>query len=189
MKRLTIAVAIIACCVIYGLGQSRNRRRPASVAEASIITIHQIDFRNYTLPLNGRSYKLVDGFYAETVAPNPQWGLEMADGPFLGDLTGDRKEEAAFVLRYGPVGAPNTAEARVYTLRNGQPALLATFQIANAVDCQLINYIKIEDGMIIVERIYGTGASCDHNEITQYRWNGSGFVQVGDVKRAPCRCI
>ncbi len=154
-----------------------------------MLSIVQVDFRNYVFPLNNKSYKLIDGFYAETLAPNAQWGLEMADGPYYGDLTGDRKEEAAIVLRYGQVNAPTMAEARVYTLRNGKPALLATFRIADAVNCQMINYIGIEDGMVLVERIYGRGSQCDHNEMTQYRWNGQEFMPVGEVKRMPCRCL
>ncbi|HEY0386722.1 MAG TPA: hypothetical protein VGC64_11950, partial [Pyrinomonadaceae bacterium] len=132
----------------------------------------------------------IDGFYAgATTDAGVQWKLEMADGPYYGDLTGDKKEEAAFVLRYGPVTAPNMAEARVYTLQQGKIVLLATFQIAKAVNCQLINYIKIEHGTLFVERVFGDAARCDHNEMTQYRWNGKDFMPVGDVKRMPCHCM
>jgi hypothetical protein len=186
---VVIAAIFIFCIVASVQSQSRDRRRGRLASEPSIISIHQIDFNNYTFPLNGKSYRLIDGFYAENVQQGVQWGLEMADGPHYGDLTGDKKEEAAFVLRYGPVASPNTAEARVYTLRNGQPVLLATFQIANAISCQMVNYIKLEDGMITIERIYGDAARCDHNEITQYRWNETSFMPVGEVKRAPCRCL
>ena len=189
MKRLVVIAVVVIVCAMCGWAQSRKGRRALAPPQPSIISIQQIDFKNYTLPLNDKSYKLIDGFYAETIAPNTQWRLEMADGPYYGDLTGDKKEEVAFVLRYGPVDAPNMAEARVYTLKNGTPVLLATFQIVNAVSCQLVNYMKIEDGTIIVERIYGDGSRCDHDEITQYRWNGTGFMPVGEVKRVPCHCL
>lgn len=189
MNRLTVAAVALLLCATGGFAQTRNRRQPRAPVEPSIISIQQIDFKNYTFPLNGKSYKLIDGFYAGTRAPDVQWKLEMADGPYYGDLTGDKKEEAAFVLRYGAVESPDMAEVRVYTLAKGNPALLATFQIANAVNCELVNYIKIEDGTIFVERIYGDGSRCDHNEITQYRWNGTGFMPVGDVKRTPCHCL
>lgn len=189
MNRFTVAAVALFLCATGSFAQTRNRRPRATPPEPSIISIHQIDFKNYTFPLNGKSYKLIDGFYAGTSAPAVQWKLEMADGPYYGDLTGDKKEEAAFVLRYGAVDAPNMAEVRVYTLQKGKPALLATFQIANAVSCELVNYIKIEDGTLFVERIYGDGSRCDHNEITQYRWNRNGFTPVGEVKRAPCHCL
>jgi len=177
-------------CAGDGLTQSRRRQSGAAAStEAAIINLIQVDFKNYTFPLNGRSYKLIDGYYAESVAPNRQWELMLADGPYYGDLTGDKKEEAAFVFRYGPVGQSNMAEARVYTLRGGAPALLATLVVANAVDCELDHYIDIDDGMLRVERVFGNGTQCDHNEVTQYRWDGSGFMPVGEVKTRPCRCM
>ncbi|MDX6693692.1 MAG: hypothetical protein QOF02_1295 [Blastocatellia bacterium] len=190
MKRIKIAAVIVMLCAASGFAQTGSRRRAAAVlAEQSVINIQQIDFRNYTLPLDGKAYKLIDGFYAGTVAPGAQWELALADGPYYVDLTGDKKAEAVFVLRYGPVDAPNMAEARVYTLRDGKPALLATFTVASNVRCEMVNYLKVEDGTVMVERIYGEGSRCDHNEITQYRWNGNSFVAVGDVRRTRCQCI
>jgi hypothetical protein len=190
LKRFQIAVLVLILCAGAGFTQSRRRQGAATASsEATVINLIQVDFKNYTFPLNGRSYKLIDGYYAESVAPDGQWELMLADGPYYGDLTGDRKEEAAFIFRYGPVGSPNMAEARVYTLRNGRPALLATLVVANAVECELDHYIDIDDGMIRVERILGNGARCDHNEITQYRWDGTGFMQVGEMKLKPCRCM
>lgn len=189
LKRFLIVIAVVILCAADGFGQSRRRQRAAVQAEAAIIDIIQVDFKNYAFLVNGKSYKLIDGFYAETVAPNTQWGLMLADGPYYGDLTGDRKDEVAFVLRYGPIGSPNMAEARVYTLRNGRPLLLSTLIVANSVDCDLDHYIDIDDGMLRVERTFGNGAQCDHNEITQYRWDSSGFMPVGEIKRRPCRCM
>ncbi len=194
LKRFVTAVVLALVCAAGVLAQSRSgsssrRQRPPAQAEAAVINIIQIDFMNYTFPLGGRSYKLIDGFYAETVAPDEQWGLMLADGPYYGDLTGDKKEEAVFVFRYGPVGGFNMAEARVYTLRGGAPALLATLVVANAVDCELDHYIDVDDGMLRVERVFGNGTQCERNEITQYRWDGKGFMPVGEVKTRPCRCM
>jgi hypothetical protein len=177
-------------CAVCGAAQSRTKRRTsAPPPPPSLITIHQIDFRNYTFPLNGRSYKLIDGFYAENVAPGAQWALGLVDGPYYGDLTGDKNEEVAFVLRYGPLNAPANAEARVYTLRNGQVALLASLPVAEGVSCQLDHYIKIEDGMLTVERLYGSGQRCDYTEVTQYHWDGRGLMPVGTPVRGQCRCM
>ena len=189
LKRFMMAAVVIALCATSGLTQSRRRQGAAIPSEAAIIDIIQVDFKNYTFLLNGKQYKLIDGFYAETFAPNSQWELMLADGPYYGDLTGDRKDEVAFVLRYGPVGSPNMAEARVYTLRNGRPVLLSTLVVANSISCELDHYIDIDDGMLRVERTFGNGTQCDHNEITQYRWDGNGFMPVGEIKRRPCRCM
>ena len=189
MKRSVIGVLVLVLCAVSSFTQSRKRQRTPAQSQPSIITIHQIDFKNYTFALNGKSYKLIDGFYAENITPQAQWGLEMADGPYFGDLTGDKKEEVAFILRYGTIGAPNAAEARVYTLENGRLALLATFPVAAEVGCKLDHYMNIDDGTITIERIYANGARCDHNEITQYRWNGKTFMPVGNTKRAACRCM
>ena len=159
------------------------------VREPAIIDIHQIDFKNYAFSLDSKTYKLIDGFYAETLAPGAQWGLAMVDGPYFGDLTGDRRDEVAFVFSHGTINAPQTAEARVYTLGNGQPVLLATFPVATSVSCELDHYINIEDGTLVIERIVEKGTACDHNEITQYRWNANAFMPVGAVRRMPCRCM
>ncbi|PYS76933.1 MAG: hypothetical protein DMF66_12035 [Acidobacteria bacterium] len=188
MKRLVTAFVLLVLFAMSGSTQSRNKRRASAPPLPSIITIHQIDFRNYTFPLDGKSYKLIDGFYAENVAPGVQWGLGLVDGPYYGDLTGDKKEEEAFVLRYGQVNGPGTAEARVYTLRNGQAVLLATLPVAEGASCQLDHYIKIEDGMLTVERVYGSGQRCDYTEVTQYRWDGRGLTPVGAPTRNQCRC-
>ncbi|MDQ3745990.1 MAG: hypothetical protein M3444_16575 [Acidobacteriota bacterium] len=190
MKRLATALFLMLSCAVCGAAQSRTKRRTSvPPPPPSLITIHQIDFRNYTFPLNGRSYKLIDGFYAENAAPGAQWALGLVDGPYYGDLTGDKNEEVAFVLRYGPLNAPANAEARVYTLRNGQVALLASLPVAEGVSCQLDHYIRIEDGMLTVERLYGSGQRCDYTEVTQYRWDGRGLMPVGAPVRRQCRCM
>lgn len=172
------------------MAQSRHQRRPAAVAgQQSIVDIRQIDFKNYSYLLEGKSYKLRDGFYAETRAGDFQWELGMVDGLYYGDLTGDGKDEVAFVLSHGAANAPNVVEARVYTLQSGRPALLVTFVLADSINCELDHYIRIEDGMISVERVYGKDGRCDHDEVTDYRWDGRSFNAVGSVKRLPCRCM
>jgi hypothetical protein len=189
LKQVLVGSIIMILCAMDGFSQARRRPGATIAAEAPIIDIIQVDFKNYAFLLNGRTYKIIDGFYAETIAPDTQWELMLADGPYYGDLTGDRKDEVAFILRYGPVGNPNMAEARVYTLRQGRLVLLSTLIVANSVSCELDHYIDIDDGMLRVERVFGNGTQCDHNEITQYRWDGNGFMPVGEVKRRPCRCM
>lgn len=169
--------------------QSRNGIPAASADQIAIVDIRQIDFRNFTYVVNSKSYKLRDGYYAEDGAASSQWELGMVDGPYYGDLTGDGKDEVAFVLSHGPAKSPTVAEARVYTLRNGRPVTLSTFAVTDSVKCRLDHYLKIEDGMISIEHVFGKDTRCDHNEIIQYRWNAGRFVPIGDPKWMPCRCM
>lgn len=167
-----------------------NRAASSSSSQPGIVDIRQIDFRNFTYTLNGRTYKLTDGFYAENIAPGTRWELGMIDGPFYGDLTGDRKDEVAFVLGHGTGESASTAEARVYTLQQGRAVLLATLIVKQAVNCELDHYIRVTDGMIIIERVYGKpDGRCDFNEITQFRWKGNAFVPIGASTRTNCRCM
>ncbi|MDT5122118.1 MAG: hypothetical protein QOC96_1600 [Acidobacteriota bacterium] len=192
LKRHSVIILFCLLCSLAILAQSRGKKRhaPAIVAaDPPIIDIRQIDFKNFAYTIDNKSYKLRDGYYAETIAPNMQWELGMVDGPFYGDLTGDRKDEVAFVLSHGAAQSPNAAEARVYTLQNGRPVLLATFALIDSVNCQIDHYIHIDDGMITVERIYGKDSRCDHNEVTDYRWNGNSFMPVGATRRMNCRCM
>lgn len=192
MKQPGVIILLCLLCSLTLPAQSSSKKKhavAAAPADPPIIDIRQIDFKNLAYTIGNKSYKLRDGYYAETIAPNIQWELGMVDGPYYGDLTGDRKDEVAFVLSHGAAQSPNAAEARVYTLQNGRPVLLATFVLADSVNCQIDHYIHIDDGMITVERIYGKDTRCDHNEVTDYRWNGNQFMPVGATKRMNCRCM
>jgi len=167
----------------------RNNRASSGSGEPGIVDIRQIDFRNFSYGVNGRTYRLRDGFYAENVAAGTRWELGMVDGPFYGDLTGDGKDEAVFVLSHGAPEAVQSAEARIYTLRGGRAVLISTLAVKEAVSCVLDHYVRVADGLVIVERVYGKPAGCDYNEITEYRWNGSVFAQIGASTRTPCRCM
>lgn len=190
MKRHFVIAVYCLLCSLSVSAQSRNNRQPVASAQQPIVDIRQIDFTNFTYTLAAnKSYKLRDGYYAETVATNPQWEIGMVDGPYYGDLTGDGKSEVAFVLSYGTAQAPHMMEARVYTLQNGRPVILANFVVSDSVNCVLDHYLEIEDGMIRIEHVYGKDTLCDHNEIAQYRWNGNRFMPVGAPRRMPCRCM
>jgi hypothetical protein len=196
-RSYTLSKLSVMAAVVFGLlsflvapaQTRRNTRASSSSGQPGIIDIRQIDFRNFAYVLNGKSYKLRDGFYAENIAAGARWELGLVDGPFYGDLTGDGKDEVAFVLGHGTPEAANGAEARIYTLRGGRAVLLATLAIRDGVKCELDHYIRITDGMIIVERVYGKQGACDYNEITEYRWNGNLFAPMGASTRTPCRCM
>jgi hypothetical protein len=184
-----IVVLLLAWTPVFGTPQARSRRRVPPPAAESVVGIEVIDFENYTYTLNGRSYKLVGGFYARGIAPEGQWELQVVEVPYYGDLTGDGRNEAVVVLRYGAVGGPHTVEARVYTLRGATPVLLTTFPIADSLNCDLDHYVDLDDGKLRIERLYGRAARCDHNEIREYRWDGSRFMPIGDARTMPCRCM
>lgn len=197
MRKLSIAVLLAALIIVASGAQTRGRRgvqrrKTEQTAAQGLVGIQLVDFGNYTYSLNGESYKLIGGYYAKNTAPDAQWELQLVDGPYYGDLTGDGRTEAVVVLSYGAVRGPHTAEARVYTLQNGTPVVLETFPVASSMNCELDHYIDLDDGKVRVERIYGQPAQpaqCDHNEITEYRWNGARFMPVGDVRRTRCRCM
>jgi len=170
-------------------GQARSRRRVPAPASKSVVGIEAIDFENYTYTLEGRSYKLIGGYYAKGVAPEAQWELRVAEAPYYGDLTGDGRNEAVVVLSHGAVGGPHTVEARVYTLRDGRPAQLFSFPVADALSCDLDHYVDLDDGKVRVESVHGRAGRCEHNEIREYRWDGGKFMAVGDAKTMPCRCM
>jgi hypothetical protein len=188
-QRLIVAVLLTALGHASVAGQARGRRRaPAPSAEAAV-GVEAIDFENYTYTLDGRSYKLIGGYYASGAAPDAQWELRMAEPTYYGDLTGDGRNEALVVLSHGAVGGPQTVEARVYTLRGGSPALLATFPLADAVSCRLDHYVDLDDGKVRLERVHGRAGRCDHNEVREYRWDGGRFAPVGGAKTTRCRCM
>lgn len=195
LLKLTMAFAALACLLSFLVvpAQTRRNNRAASSSSSSrpnIVDIRQIDFRNFAYVLNARTYKLRDGFYAENSLAGTRWELGMVDGPFYGDLTGDGKDEVAFVLGYGALQATSTAEARVYTLQQGQARLLATLVVKDAVNCELDHYIRVADGMVVIEHVHATkDGRCDYNEVTEYRWNGQSFQPIGPSTRTPCRCM
>ena len=189
LQRLIIVVLLSALAHAGVAPQSRGRRRVPAPAAESVVGIEVIDFENYTYPLNGGTYKLVGGYYAGNSAQGAQWELRVAEAPYYGELTGDGKNEAVVVLGYGPVGGPHTVEVRVYTLRGGRPALLATLPVADTLDCELDHYVDLDEGKLRVERIYGRAGRCDHNEVSEFRWGGKWFMPVGTPKTMPCRCM
>jgi hypothetical protein len=188
-QRLILVVLLTALVSLSVAAQARSRRKVPAPASESVVGIEAIDFENYTYALEGRSYKLVGGYYARGAAPDAQWELRVAEPPYYGDLTGDGRNEAVVVLGYGAVGGPHTVEARVYTLRGGRPSLLSTFPVADALSCDLDHYVDLDEGKVRVESISGSGGRCDHNEVREFRWDGTGFKPVGEAKTTRCRCM
>ncbi|HEV7844424.1 MAG TPA: hypothetical protein VGO69_12100, partial [Pyrinomonadaceae bacterium] len=69
LKRPVIAIVFcLLCCLSVSSQTRRNNRASSTSSQPSIIDIRQIDFRNFAYALNGKTYKLRDGFYAENIA-------------------------------------------------------------------------------------------------------------------------
>ena len=189
MQRLVTVVLLTTLAHASVAAQARGRRRVPAPAAETVVGIEAIDFENYTYPLRGGSYKLIGGYYMGRTAQNAQWELRVAEAPYYGELTGDGRNEAVVVLSHGPVGGAHTVEVRVYTLRAGRPALLTTLPLADKLDCELDHYVDLDEGKLRIERIYGRAGRCDHNEVSEFRWDGKWFMPVGDPKPMPCRCM
>lgn len=191
MRTRQLALILLSTLLAHAsaAGQARSRRRVPAPASESVVGIEAIDFENYTYTLEGRPYKLIGGYYARGAAPAAQWELRVTEAPYYGDLTGDGKNEAVVVLSHGPVGGPHTVEARVYTLRQGRPAQISTFDVASALSCDLDHYVDLDDGKVRIESVHGSAGRCEHNEVREYRWDGGKFMPVGGTKTMPCRCM
>jgi hypothetical protein len=188
-RQLIVVALFLTLSQVCSASQARGRRRVPAPAAESVVGIEVIDFENYTYTVNDRAYKLIGGYYAGNSAPDAQWELRVTEAPYYGDLTGDGKNEAIVVLSHGAVGGAQTVEARVYTLRGGRPALLSTFAVADALNCELDHYVDLDDGKVRIERVYVRAGICDHNEISEYRWDGRKFMPVGETKTTRCRCM
>ena len=55
--------------------------------------------------------------------------------------------------------------------------------------CDLDHYVDLDDGKVKIERVYGAAGGCDHNEVSEYRWDGTRFMPVGVARTMPCRCM
>ena len=189
-NRLFYAMPLAALLTLgVAAAQTRTRRNAPAAAPRTVVGIEALDFENDAYTLGGQTYRLIGGYYARGAAPGAQWELRLAETPSYGDLTGDGRNEAVVVLSHGEVGGPHTVEARVYTLRQGRAALLATFPLADALSCDLDHYVDLDDGKVRLERVYGQAGRCGHNELGEYRWDGAKFMPVGEARTMPCRCM
>lgn len=120
-RGLVVALLLAALAHACVAAQTRGRRRVPAPAAESFVGIEAIDFENYTYPLNGRSYKLIGGYYAGGAAQSAQWELRLAETPSYGDLTGDGRSEAVVVLGYGPVGGRTPSSCASTPYAGGGP--------------------------------------------------------------------
>ncbi|MGB9181922.1 MAG: hypothetical protein WCB68_22015 [Pyrinomonadaceae bacterium] len=100
-----------------------------------------------------------------------------------GDITGDGNDDAAVYVRYGLGGVSTFTGVFIYTLKTGNPILLARAEGGDRAH-GAIERVKIQNGQLIVGR-YRPSAEDDcmacyrYIEITTYEWLDSRLVNVG----------
>lgn len=179
-------------------GQQRNGKPPSARA-VKRNAIRRFDFLTYDFDVgNGSCAKMLhrriiplrnDDLYKDPKDPDLTFGPV---GQYVyGDLTGDGIEEAVVVTNCGSMHP--VEQAFIFTMRNGKPVLLtrleqgdrATGGIVSSFLCEgCSDGITIQDGLLIVERMWGRGACCpDYTETKTYRWMGRSLVQVRPPQR------
>jgi hypothetical protein len=113
-------------------------------------------------------------------------GYFKAVAPVFGDITGDGAEEAIVTTYEDSGGSGYFSTTWVFTMRAGQPVVLATIPGGDRADGGIRDVVMASDGSIRVARndSTGGGACCPtgvHHEV--WRWNGSGLVEDQAVRR------
>ncbi|HWS85843.1 MAG TPA: hypothetical protein VN282_02540 [Pyrinomonadaceae bacterium] len=203
---------------------SRRGKGVRGIAPGSSANIRQVDFRNYSYPLSGRCTSLLSrqgniqlkSGESDVIKKAPYECVFSLEGKVsYGDLTGDGVEEA---LAYAGCRCANVetlsnfeesdSDLFVYTLKDGEAALLATFDYddfsgqgynriyqSNFKDgteiVSLSGNPKIEGGFLVLQMLAYKGNfrvdPPDYKVEMKYRWNGSDFVLAGRPRRWPCR--
>ncbi len=159
---------------------------PARGAKGSV-NIREIDFLNFT-------YRSTTG--CETVrAQNGKFSGEPGQSDIYfevrqiayGDLTRDRREEAAVLTLCNSGGSGTYSEVHIYTVRKGRAALLRTLKGGDRAFGGFQS-IKLDRGLLMVERYApeesGGGACCpEYVDLVTYRLAGRNLARVGKIYR------
>jgi len=171
---------------------------PTGAAETRS-TIRQVDFYNsaypwveensvpgelqWLPPTERKRVRLVNG------------RLELEAGGYLkfeaihyGDLTGDGREEAVVILRYGTGGTANWSYGYVYTLVSRKPRLLARFRTGSRATHGLYQ-LGIAQGILTIDLLDPAKAiadCCSNGFIrARYRWRNGAFKETGPREFGP----
>lgn len=173
--RSILTMALIAAFAIIGQAQCVNpTRQPPSKLYTSI---RQVDFNNFVYRLRGEQITMRKG---EETGRNPEGAcpLYLVQTISYGDLTSDEKEEAVIVLGCSLApGAGYSNAGYIYTLRQGQPVLLAEFEGGGRGD-SIHGTIVASDGTLIVVKDDFSSDPPGFQAIT-YKWNGRKLVEAG----------
>lgn len=187
MKHTGLVVLLFVLAI--SLTASAQRRAKGQAQSTGVKTdIKQVDFKNFTYPVNGKSVHMRKGKGEYVNRRDNDESFEAnVDKVVYGDLTGDGMDEAAVVIAYRGGGSGSYNDGFIYILKNGRPELLTTFKGGDRADGSITN-VKIQGGLLVVERFApespGSGLCCPkYIDTTKYRWSGSALVQVGRAQR------
>jgi hypothetical protein len=204
---------LVTCLLVFAAAATTDAQRRTPQRQTNDTnSIRQIDFRNFTFPLDNYNVN--------------QYGrgrVEVKDGRFVfsdggsygpnafevkkviyGDLTGDGREEAAVLAAIGYVesesmqNAPNSY-AYIYTHERGRTRLL-TIHHAEYVDSDTQKFYRravrddtalyyaaatqIENGLLVVEGVAAEARCCPLYTVRmKLRWNGRRFILAGKPER------
>ena len=113
-------------------------------------------------------------------------GLFKVTAPVFGDVDGDGAEEAVITSYEDSGGTGYFSTTWVFTMRGGQPVVLATIPGGDRADGGIRDVMMANDGSIRVARndATGSGACCPsgiHHET--WRWTGSALVEDAAARR------
>lgn len=151
--------------------------------------IRKIDFKNfiYEVPsLDGErteKIKVTNGSFSRNEEED-KFFYEITAVDY-GDLDGDGRDEAVVRTLLNTGGTGNFSNGMIFTLKNGKPALLTSFEGGDRAYGGLISAI-VSNGILTVERNAPgeTGVACcaEFIETSRYKWNGARLLQFGKTE-------
>lgn len=209
LRRITALSVLVIICV-SAAGQKRRSSRSKNPTNNN--PIRQVDFRNFTYPLD----QMYADLYQRKTARLKNGKLVIsrdAEGTegvairkiIYGDLTGDSAEEAIVILMLGSIDGAESSQqapgtyAYIYTMVNGNPSLLTIFDAEpeesdaqkyyrdHYGDNTMLFYpgiTKVVDGLLVLESLAGRGRGSPGYQVTMmFRWDGQRFVLEGKPQR------
>ncbi len=156
----------------------RANTSPTATRQTTYSSIRQVDFKNFVYRIGGEQITVRKGIEIAR-SPQGEGGCHNeVERIAYGDLNGDEKEEAVIVLActFAPEGNGYSNAGYIYTLRQGQPVLLAEFEGGGKGD-SILGTLVTPDGTLIVVKDDSNDPS-KFQAIT-YRWNGGKLIEGG----------
>ena len=179
------------------LSQTRSTRAGQRASARNSQTgrgIRGVDFANFTYDLSGSDCQM---FGRRVKVRNGEFGNFGGDGGFgidtnvvYGDLTGDGQDEAVVRTACGLMHP--VEQAYIYTMLNGKPVLLTRLQSGERGNGGILmghlcegcrDGLRIENGSLVVERMWGYACCPEYIETKTYRWNGRKLTQIGKAQK------
>ena len=188
MKTLFVAVLIVLFASALSYAQGRTK----------VSRIEQVDFANFTFSLSEdcmqKTVSLRNGEFKDK-----EVRVQLRSKILYADLTGDKINQAIVPLICNTTyGNFFMTEIFLYTLRNGEPFLLAKLP-ESITDRDYkrfhpegfafeIRRVQATNGQLIIHRGVDGSHACPANDARfEYTWNGRSFVLAGKPVKRPLR--